>query len=56
MNLLKKHDFLEKNSVVLMVAIIITVLIGGIIEIAPLFRQETVIERVEGMRARTCRL
>jgi len=53
MNPLKNHEFLEKNSVVLLIAIIITVLIGGIIEIVPLFRQETVIEPVEGVRPYT---
>lgn len=50
---LKKHEFLEKNSIVLLIMIIIVVLVGGIIEIIPLFRQETVIERVEGMRPYT---
>ena len=50
---LKNHEFLEKNSVVLLIIIIIVVLVGGIIEIIPLFRQETVIERVEGMRPYT---
>lgn len=50
---LKHHEFLEKNSIVLLIAIILVVLIGGIIEIIPLFRQETVIERVEGMRPYT---
>ncbi|MCB9964873.1 MAG: cytochrome-c oxidase, cbb3-type subunit II [Rhodospirillales bacterium] len=53
MNPLKKHEFLEKHSIVLLIAIIVTVLIGGIIEIIPLFRQETVIESVEGMRPYT---
>lgn len=37
----------------LMIGIIIVVLIGGIIEIIPLFRKETVIEPVEGMRPYT---
>lgn len=50
MNPIKNHEFLEKNSVILLVAIIITVLVGGIVEIIPLFRQETVIEPVEGVR------
>ena len=36
-----------------MIGIIVVVLIGGIIEIAPIFRQETVIEQVEGMRPYT---
>ncbi len=53
MNPLKNHSFLEKNSVILLIGIIVVVLIGGIIEIVPLFRQETVIEPVEGMRPYT---
>ena len=53
MNPLKNHEFLEKHSFVLLVAIIITVLIGGIVEVVPLFRQETVIEPVEGVRPYT---
>lgn len=47
------HDKLEKNSLLLLGFIIIVVLIGGIIEIIPLFRQETVIEPVEGVRPYT---
>jgi cytochrome c oxidase cbb3-type subunit 2 len=47
------HDKLERNSILLLVAIIVTVLIGGIVEIIPLFRQETVIEPVEGVRPYT---
>lgn len=52
-NYMKKHEFLEKNSIVLLIAIIVTVLIGGIVEIVPLFRKETVIEPVEGVRPYT---
>lgn len=48
-----KHETLEKNSLLLLGFIIITVLIGGIIEIVPLFRKETVIEPVEGIRPYT---
>ena len=47
------HDKLEKNSLLLTVFIIVVVLIGGIVEIVPLFRQETVIEPVEGVRPYT---
>ncbi len=50
---LNKHAFLEKNSIILLLAIIVVVLIGGIVEIIPLFRQETVIEPVEGVRPYT---
>lgn len=47
------HDKLERNSLLLLGFIIVTVLIGGIVEIIPLFRQETVIEPVEGVRPYT---
>jgi cytochrome c oxidase cbb3-type subunit 2 len=47
------HDKLEKNSQMLFLFIVIAVLIGGIIEIIPLFRKETVIEPVEGIRPYT---
>lgn len=53
MSFLNKHEILEKNSILLLIFIIIAILIGGIIEIIPLFRQETVIEPVEGMRPYT---
>ncbi|MDE0723781.1 MAG: cytochrome-c oxidase, cbb3-type subunit II [Alphaproteobacteria bacterium] len=53
MKLLEKHEVLEKNSILLLIGIIVVVLIGGIIEIIPLFRKETVIEPVEGMRPYT---
>ncbi len=49
----KHHVFLEKNSIVLLLAIIVTVLIGGLVEIIPLFKYETTIEKVEGMRPYT---
>jgi len=44
------HAFLEKNSMVLLIAILIVVAIGGIIEIAPLFFLQSTIEKVQGMR------
>lgn len=47
------HDKLERNSLLLLGFIIVTVLIGGIVEIVPLFRKETVIEPVEGVRPYT---
>lgn len=53
MSIMNKHEVLEKNSILLLVAIVITVLIGGIVEIVPLFRSETVIEPVKGMRPYT---
>ena len=48
--MLNRHKFLEKNSLILTVAILVVVAIGGIIEIAPLFYLESTIEKVKGMR------
>ncbi|MEM8986878.1 MAG: cytochrome-c oxidase, cbb3-type subunit II [Pseudomonadota bacterium] len=48
--MLSKHDFLEKRSLVLTVAILVVVSIGGVVEIAPLFYLESTIEEVEGVR------
>lgn len=53
MSFLKKHEHLERNSVFMLIGIIVVVLIGGIIEIIPLFRTETVIEPVKGVRPYT---
>jgi len=44
------HQILEKNSALLLVGTLITVAIGGIVEIAPLFWLSSTIEKVEGMR------
>lgn len=51
--IMKHHEKLEKNSFLLLICTIIVILIGGIVEIIPLFRSETVIEPVEGMRPYT---
>ncbi|QQG35774.1 MAG: cytochrome-c oxidase, cbb3-type subunit II [Micavibrio aeruginosavorus] len=53
MSFLYKHQKLERNSVILLVCIIGAILVGGIVEIIPLFRQETVIEPVKGVRPYT---
>jgi cytochrome c oxidase cbb3-type subunit 2 len=44
------HGILERHSLLLIVAILIVVSIGGIVEIAPLFYLKSTIERVQGMR------
>lgn len=51
--MLEKHAKLEKNSILMLVGILITVAIGGIVEIAPLFYLESTIEKVKGMRPYT---
>ncbi len=45
-----KHETIEKNAVLLAVLTTITVAIGGIVEIVPLFTIETTVEKVEGVR------
>jgi cytochrome c oxidase cbb3-type subunit 2 len=53
MSLWNKHAIFEKNSIVLVLGILVMVAIGGIVEIAPLFYLKSVIEKVEGMRPYT---
>ncbi len=53
MKLLDKHGALEKNSILLLICILIVVSIGGLIEIAPLFYLNSTIEKVKGMRPYT---
>lgn len=48
--MLKHHDKLERNSIIMLIGIIVVIAIGGLVEIVPLFRMETTIEKVEGMR------
>ena len=45
-----RHKKLERNSILLTVAILIVVAIGGLVEIAPLFYLESTIETVKGVR------
>jgi cytochrome c oxidase cbb3-type subunit 2 len=53
MSVWAKHQVFEKNSIVLLVGILIVVAIGGLVEIAPLFYLKSTIEKVEGMRPYT---
>lgn len=45
-----RHETIEKNIILLAVLTLITVSIGGLVQIVPLFTIETTIERVEGVR------
>jgi cytochrome c oxidase cbb3-type subunit 2 len=47
------HGKLERNSIFLVIGILIVVSIGGLVEIAPLFFIESTIEKVEGVRPYT---
>ena len=51
--MMEKHKKLEKNSILLLIFTVIAVSIGGIIEIVPLFRLETTIEPIKGVRPYT---
>lgn len=51
--LFKHHGVLERNSLILVAGILVVVSIGGIVQIAPLFRIEQTIEKVEGVRPYT---
>ena len=53
MAFLDSHKKLERNVSLLFVFSLVAVLIGGIVEIAPLFYVKNTIEKVEGMRPYT---
>ena len=48
-----RHETIEKNAILMLVLTLITVSIGGIVQIIPLFTIESTIERVDGMRPYT---
>ena len=45
-----RHEFFEKNALVLLLGILAVVAVGGLVEIVPLFTIETTVEHVRGMR------
>lgn len=45
-----KHALFEKNSIFLVIGILVVVAIGGIVEIAPLYWLKSTIEKVDGVR------
>jgi len=47
------HALIEKNVILLLVLALITVSIGGLVQIVPLYTIETTIERVDGVRPYT---
>jgi cytochrome c oxidase cbb3-type subunit II len=53
MSLWHKHAIFEKNSILLMLGVIIVISIGGLVEIAPLFYLRSTIEQVKGVRPYT---
>ena len=51
MSLWHKHAILEKNSILLVIGILIVIAIGGLVEIVPLFYLKSTIEKVDGRAA-----
>ncbi|MDS4010235.1 MAG: cytochrome-c oxidase, cbb3-type subunit II [Defluviicoccus sp.] len=45
-----RHEILEKNVILLSICILITVSIGGLVQLVPLFAMEQTIEKVDGVR------
>ena len=48
-----RHQIFEKNSIVLIVGILLVIAIGGLVEITPLFYLKSTIEAVDGVRPHT---
>src|ERR1700746_3509944 len=48
-----RHQAIEKNSILLVIGILLVIAIGGMVEIGPLFYLKSTIEKVEGMRPYT---
>jgi cytochrome c oxidase cbb3-type subunit II len=48
-----RHEMIEKNVILMVVLTLITVSIGGIVQIIPLFTIESTVERVDGVRPYT---
>jgi len=48
-----KHHIFEKNPILLSLAILVVVAIGGLVQITPLFYLESTIEKVDGLRPYT---
>ncbi|MBS0242527.1 MAG: cytochrome-c oxidase, cbb3-type subunit II [Proteobacteria bacterium] len=48
-----KHEIFEKNSIVLLVGILLMVSVGGLVQMAPLFWLDSTIEKVKGVRPYT---
>ena len=48
-----KHEVFEKNSIILLIGILLMVSIGGLVQILPLYWVDSTIEKVKGMRPYT---
>ena len=48
-----RHQVFEKNSIILLIGILIAISIGGLVEVVPLFYLKSTIEKVDGIRPLT---
>jgi cytochrome c oxidase cbb3-type subunit 2 len=53
MSLWVKHQVFEKNSLILLLGVLVVIAIGGLVEIVPLFYLKSTIEKVSGVRPYT---
>src|SRR5262245_40955880 len=53
MSLWARHQLFEKNSILLLIGILLVISIGGLVQITPLFYLKSTIEKVEGVRPYT---
>jgi len=53
MSFWQRHAIFEKNSIVLLIGVLIVIAIGGLVEITPLFYLKSTIEKVDGVRPYT---
>jgi cytochrome c oxidase cbb3-type subunit 2 len=50
MSLWTRHAIFEKNSIILVIGVLVVIAIGGLVEITPLFYLKSTIEKVDGVR------
>jgi cytochrome c oxidase cbb3-type subunit 2 len=53
MSFWQRHQIFEKNSIILIIGILLVIAIGGLVEITPLFYLKSTIEAVDGVRPYT---
>src|SRR5499425_676304 len=53
MSLWSKHAIFERNSIILVIGVLVVIAIGGLVEIVPLFYLKNTIEKVDGVRPYT---
>src|SRR6187402_2692489 len=53
MSFWQRHSLFEKNSIALVIGILVVIAIGGLVEITPLFYLKSTIEKVSGVRPYT---